>query len=371
MASVAIPMVYSPKHREHAPRKEYFHGRVLHTPEVPARANMIYSHLTASGLVQVIEPEAPVVLDEIIKVHDAGMVKCLQHISQHLEDYLYDPAQNYKLTVDGNYYYPLVFPSRSHMHRLHHSPMGRAGYYFFDTAAPVGVGTWEAALHSATVAYEGANQLLQHHLPVAYALCRPPGHHAGSDFMGGYCYLNNAAIAANHLLEMGKVALIDIDYHHGNGTQEIFWDNPAVFFASIHADPRHEYPYYSGYEDETGGIYAKNTSFNIPLPLQSDGNVYLSALKRVLEAVTHFQPAAVVISAGVDTYAEDPLGAFKLIHEDYYAIGEQIARLNLPTLFVQEGGYNVETTGALVEQLLSGFLGIQPAQEQSIRAANA
>jgi acetoin utilization deacetylase AcuC-like enzyme len=174
--------------------------------------------------------------------------------------------------------------------------------------------------------------------------------------VGGYCYLNNAAIAAHHLSARGNVAILDLDYHHGNGTQDIFWDNPRVFFGSIHADPRREYPYYAGYADETGGAHAPFSNLNLPLPSGTSGPAYLVALNRLLDAAQRFAPVTLVISIGFDTFIDDPLCAFQLILQDYRSIGAAIAQLGLPTLLVQEGGYNVSADGALAEQLLRGLL---------------
>jgi acetoin utilization deacetylase AcuC-like enzyme len=189
----------------------------------------------------------------------------------------------------------------------------------------------------------------------AYALCRPPGHHAGYRFFGGFCYLNNAAIAARTLLKEGKVAIIDIDYHHGNGTQDIFWNEGGVFYGSLHGDPSFEYPY-SGYADEQGGSAAPGTIMNIPLPAGTTRAPYLSALHQICQAVTEFKPSFLVISVGFDTYVDDPIGSFRLYIEDYTEIGRCLTQLALPTLLVQEGGYTAGMQGLLAERLMQGFL---------------
>jgi acetoin utilization deacetylase AcuC-like enzyme len=260
------------------------------------------------------------------------------------------------LTDPSGYVYAGLFPVRPEMARVASNPVHPFGYYCFDPDTPIGKGTWEAALSSAGAAVAGACLLLEGGARFAYALCRPPGHHAGSDFFGGYCYLNNAAIAAKRLQALGRVAIVDIDYHHGNGTQEIFWDDGQVFVGSLHADPDFAYPYYSGYADEVGGPEALDTITNVPLPAGTDGEAYLTALDRVLEQVSAFGPAVLVVSVGFDTYSGDPLSTFELEVGDYARIGDRLAQLECRTLFVQEGGYCLEALGTLAENLLSGFL---------------
>jgi acetoin utilization deacetylase AcuC-like enzyme len=190
----------------------------------------------------------------------------------------------------------------------------------------------------------------------AYALCRPPGHHAGAGFYGGYCYLNNGAIAARRLLNLGRVAIVDIDYHHGNGSQAIFWDEARVFVGSLHGDPDFAFPFYSGYADEAGGPGAEGTNLNVPLPAGTDGADYLTALDRLLDRVSAFDPATLVVSTGYDAYAGDPLSTFEVEADAYGHIGARLAQLDRPTLFVQEGGYCLEALAALAQNLISGFL---------------
>ena len=191
----------------------------------------------------------------------------------------------------------------------------------------------------------------------AYALCRPPGHHAGSSTYGGYCLLNNAALAAQCLLDDGcrRVSVIDVDYHHGNGTQEIFWERDDVFFVSIHGTPDTEYPYYLGYADEQGAGRGEGHTLNLPLPEGIGWDEYRVALATALEAVRRHAPDAIVVSLGVDTFEADPISAFRLTARHYPMIGASLAGLDCPTVLVQEGGYAVAEIGANVAGVLGAF----------------
>jgi acetoin utilization deacetylase AcuC-like enzyme len=191
----------------------------------------------------------------------------------------------------------------------------------------------------------------------AYALCRPPGHHAGRAVFGGYCFLNNAALAAQHLLDDGarRVAVLDIDYHHGNGTQDIFYRRADVLFASIHADPRTEYPFYLGHADETGDGAGEGFNLNLPLAAGATSAQWFAALETACIRIAGFGADALVVSLGVDTFAGDPLSRFALQSADFLRIGERIAHLGLPTAFVFEGGYSVAEIGINVVNVLEGF----------------
>jgi acetoin utilization deacetylase AcuC-like enzyme len=193
--------------------------------------------------------------------------------------------------------------------------------------------------------------------PAAFALSRPPGHHAGADFFGGYCFLNNAALAAQHLRTAGveRVAVLDVDYHHGNGTQDIFYERPDVFFASIHGDPHTEYPFYLGHADETGRGAGEGTNLNLPLPRGTGYAQWSAALEVALAAISRFGAQALVVSLGVDTFAGDPISGFCLQSEDYLRLGERLARVGLPTVLVFEGGYAVAEVGVNALNVLQAF----------------
>jgi acetoin utilization deacetylase AcuC-like enzyme len=217
-------------------------------------------------------------------------------------------------------------------------------------------GTYEAALSSANCALSGTQALLESE-HVAFALCRPPGHHAGKDYAAGYCFINNAAVAANILTSEGKVAVLDIDYHAGNGTQDIFYSRSDILTISIHADPAYEYPYYAGYAEETGAGDGLGFHHNYPLPAGTDDSQYIETLRAAIEQTSRFQPKYLIVSAGMDIYDGDPLGKFKVTQKGIREIGNQIESLGFPTLFVMEGGYANETLGDNIIILLEPFAG--------------
>lgn len=237
---------------------------------------------------------------------------------------------------------------------------GQLGAYCFGIYTPIFERTWEAAYWSTQVALTAAAQVTAGDR-LAYALCRPPGHHAAADMFGGFCYLNNVAIAADWLARSGRrVAIVDVDYHHGNGTQAIFYDRADVLFCSLHADPHDEYPYYWGYADETGTGSGEGANYNYPLPFGTDEETYLAALDDALTEVRHFSPDILLISLGLDTFVSDPVvtpgGGFKLQTDSYARIGQRFATLNLPTVVIQEGGYYLEALGANVISFFKGIL---------------
>ena len=231
------------------------------------------------------------------------------------------------------------------------------GRYSYDAATPISAGTWTAAYWGAQTALTALVPLLDGTQHVAFALCRPPGHHAGRDYLGGYCYLNNAAIAARRAVNSGfpRVAILDVDYHHGNGTQDVFYEDADVFYASLHGDPVTEYPFYWGHADERGAGAGEGTNLNVPLPRGTAIGPYLDALDRALDAIARFDPKLVIVSFGADTYAGDPICKLSLETADYPRVAERIERLQRPTLIVMEGGYAVDALGDNVAAFLSGF----------------
>ena len=232
----------------------------------------------------------------------------------------------------------------------------KLGRYSCDASTPIAQGTWASAYASAQTALAALDAVLAGDR-AAFALCRPPGHHCGADYMGGYCYLNSAAVAAEAAIAAGrrKVAILDIDYHHGNGTQDIFYARGDVLFVSIHADPATDYPFYWGFADETGEGAGEGATLNLPLPRGTALADYAPALDRALERITAFAPDILVCSYGADTYAGDPISHFRLETDDYPVIAGRIAGLGIPTAIVMEGGYAVDRLGANVAAFLSGF----------------
>lgn len=251
---------------------------------------------------------------------------------------------------------PNVHPARSPAH-YPRSIVGRAGWHMADTACPIGPGTWDAACAAADIAATAAALVLDG-AREAYALCRPPGHHAYADMAGGFCFLNNTAIAAQHLRRaFDRVAILDVDVHHGNGTQGIFYARPDVLTASIHADPADFYPFFWGHAAERGIGPGEGYNLNLPLPLGTGDDGVVAAVEQALERVAAFAPGAVVIALGLDAYEHDPLRALAVTTPGFARIGAAIGRVDLPVLLVQEGGYLSEGLGNNLESFLDGFRG--------------
>ena len=249
---------------------------------------------------------------------------------------------------------PYARPIRGQPHGAPHHPIEAFGWYSHDNDAIL-AGTWAAAIGAVDVTMSAWQAVADGDAPSAYALARPPGHHAAADSYAGYCFLNNAAIAAAAWADRGaRIAILDVDYHHGNGTQQIFWTRAEVCFVSLHADPAHEYPFFSGHADEQGAGPGTGTTHNYPLPLGTDWSTYRPALADALDAIVRYAPDALVVSLGVDTAAEDS-DTFRLVADDYPRMGEAIARLRVPTVFVQEGGYDLGVVGRNVTGVLRGF----------------
>lgn len=226
-----------------------------------------------------------------------------------------------------------------------------------DTYTPLVQGTYTAAVKSASLALEAADEVLSGQQRHVYALCRPPGHHAERDAMMGYCYFNNAALAADRLAKGGKkVAILDIDYHHGNGTQNLFYERSDVLYVSIHADPTNAFPYGSGYTDETGKDAGKGYNVNFPMPTDTTPESYLKTLQEAIGKINDYKPEYFVLSLGFDTYEHDPIAGLGIDEDTYEVIGQKIAsELAYPTVIVQEGGYNVEKLGELAKRFLTGY----------------
>jgi len=231
-----------------------------------------------------------------------------------------------------------------------------AGRYSLDASTPLTAETWDAAYWSAQSVLSALDAVLAGG-PAAFALCRPPGHHAGADYLGGYCYLNTAAIAAQAARDAGaeRVAILDIDYHHGNGTQDIFWTRGDVFYASIHADPATDYPFFWGHADETGEGEGLGTTLNLPLAQGAALDAFRAAQTVALDAIARFGADLLIVSFGADTWAGDPISYFKLETADYEILARDVAARGWPTVIAMEGGYATGALGANVTALLNGF----------------
>ncbi|MEM9452512.1 MAG: histone deacetylase family protein [Cyanobacteria bacterium P01_E01_bin.6] len=337
--------IYSDAHHLHHATAELIDGKMLPPFEMPKRAEMVLSRIKQNNLGSIVEPN-DFGLEPILRVHDADYVRFLQN------------AWDAWVAEHGNFdALPLNWPVRSlRSDRIPEVIDGKLSYYSFDAGTPITEGTWHAITTAVNVALTGQQQIIQG-TRAAFALCRPPGHHAAKDLLGGYCYFNNAAIAAQAFRDNGaeRVAILDVDYHHGNGTQAIFYDRADVMFLSIHGHPAQEYPYFSGYDDEIGSDSGIGFNQNYPLRWESDWDAYEDALAQAIHRIQLFKPDVVVVSLGVDTYEHDPISRFRLTLEDFPKIGRAIARLHRPTLFIMEGGYAVDDIGINVVSVLRGF----------------
>jgi len=330
---------WDPRQLAHAPALELHNGGFVPYAETPARAENIRAAL---GPAEAAEDhgEGP-----LRAVHDPAYLAFLRTA--------YDDWRAAGREGDASgYAWPVVRRRPLALDRID----ARLGAYSFDASSPIAAGTWEGAYWSAQTALSALDAVLAGER-TAFALCRPPGHHAGRDYLGGYCYLNSAAIAAEAARAAGRsrVAILDVDYHHGNGTQDIFYEDGEMLFVSLHADPRTDYPFFWGHADETGEGAGEGANLNLPLPQGTDLAAYLPALDTALERVAAFAPDLLVVSYGADTFAGDPISHFRLATEDYAVVARRIASLAKPTLIVMEGGYAVDALGANVASFLAGF----------------
>lgn len=343
-----VPVFFHEVQLAHRPRYEWQSGQRIHHPESSTRAEGILQALASRGPVYSVRE--PRVLDEheVAKVHSESLLQVYRTAS----------ASSSRAAI-----YPSVFPV-DHDHRsVNPANPNHTGAFCLDAGTPLHSSTWAAALWSAASAWDAADYvavLSEGDVPplaMSYALCRPPGHHATRDHFGGYCYLNNAALAARRLEALGPVALVDIDFHHGNGSQSIFYASDRVLFASIHGDPEVHYPYFWGYESEQGAGAGLGYNINVPLRVGVGVGAYLDALQtRILSRVRSFKPRFLVVSAGFDTAKGDPLGDFGLVAADFFVLGRLLGELKLPSVIVQEGGYDTSDLGTNVVSFLDGVL---------------
>ena len=350
-----MQIFHNPLHAAHAARQEMFRGRMVDSHEVPQRLEYVLDALRRHPLGALREPE----------VDDVALQHALQRV--HTPAYLEFLQQAWTSWVEldpGNAErdaLPSVWPLaradafRSDAPTRHFA--ARLGMHAFDSGTALTRGTWVAARAGAACALAAARELLGGGRS-AFALTRPPGHHAGPDYFGGYCFVNNAALAAQALRDGGcrRVAVLDIDYHHGNGTQTLFYRRSDVLTVSIHGDPQTEYPFFLGFADERGADSGLDCNLNLPLPRGSGIAAWREALLQGLQRVRSFGAEALVVPMGLDTFAGDPICGFALQRDDYPQIGSLLARAGLPTLFTFEGGYAVAELGIHAHKLLQGFV---------------
>ncbi|WP_338636200.1 histone deacetylase family protein [Spirobacillus cienkowskii] len=334
-----MKIYYSSLQKKHIIKKEIYGGKAHPYNDKVSRIDSILKAFKLDNKYEIVVPEI-IPYESLIAVHD--------------DDYLnfLESSQNLK---NDEIICPYVFPCDSRIQRREPFIPKRAGYYCFDAGTSLMHNTWNAAVASASAAYAAAKHT-KNTGEATYALCRPPGHHASKNMFGGYCYLNNAAIIAKYLSKSGSVMIIDFDYHHGNGTQSIFYDSSEVFYFSIHAHPLVEYPYFTGFEEEIGIDDGVNYNLNVPLmPLSSPNEYFKSLLNGLNKAFTIMEPDYLILSAGFDIESGDPIGHFNINCSDFNKLGREFFNLKKKTIILQEGGYLVSELGKNVESFLSGF----------------
>ena len=334
-----MKIFHHPAQMHHAPNRELHNGEWVPYAECPER------------LAQIVEA-----CGESEEVREHGMAPIEAVHDPHYLAFLKSAHEDWRAAGrEGDaigYSFPVVRRRPLKLDRID----ARLGAYAMDAASPIAEGTWEAAYWSAQSALT-ALDAIHGGESSAFALCRPPGHHAGRDYLGGYCFINNAAVAAQAASDggLGPVAVLDVDYHHGNGTQDIFYERGDVFFASIHADPVTDYPFFWGHADEGGEGEGEGATLNLPLPRGTDWPAYERALDQALAAIQSWGAKLLVISFGADTFAGDPISSFALQNADFSRMAARIHAAGLPALIVMEGGYAVGELGENVAAFLGGF----------------
>lgn len=345
--------LHNPSHRLHQGRHEMFRGQLVACHETTQRLDHVLDELRRrpqGELRTPTEAEGAALAGPLARIHDPRYLHFIEHA---WEDWLaLDPANAERDVL------PSVWPAPGmRLDVLPDNLAGRLGLFAFDAGTPLTAGSWAAARAGAACAVGAATAVASGSTRSAFALSRPPGHHAGRAFFGGYCFLNNAALAAQALRDAGarRVAVLDVDYHHGNGTQEIFYARDDVLTVSIHGDPRTEYPFFLGHADEHGTGPGDGFNLNLPLPRGTGFERWGEALRAGLSAIAGFSPDALVVPLGVDTFEGDPISGFHLRSSDYLEVGRLIAGAGLPTVFVFEGGYAVAEVGINTVNVLEGF----------------
>jgi acetoin utilization deacetylase AcuC-like enzyme len=341
-------IVHNPVHRLHEAHQEMFRGRLVPCHETPDRLDHVLAALAQRPMGPLCTPMA-ISDDTLAAIHSR---RYLDFLATAWEAWVALDPGNAAIDI-----LPSVWPARGCRHDVvPRNFAAQLGLYAFDAGSPMVAGTWTAARAGAACAVTAAQAVAAGERS-ALALTRPPGHHAGPDFFGGYSFLNNAALAAQTLRDGGaaRVAVLDVDYHHGNGTQTIFEARADVLTVSIHGDPMTEYPFFLGHADECGLGAGAGFNLNLPLPRGTSADIWFDALDHAAQAVARFRPDALVVPLGVDTFEGDPISGFHLRSADYLRLGERLARTGLPTVFTTEGGYAVAEVGTNVVNVLEGY----------------
>lgn len=353
-----MKVVYTPHHLAHDVTHETYLGVAVPANEVAERAERIRRALDTDGGFRVVEPIEHG-LDPVLAVHDAGLVRFVEEAW----------SQARRESIGRAFLVADTYPVRAMFEGMSDSVLarlrepraigGRTGFWGLDSSNPLVAGTYEASRWAVDVALTATDVVIDAGEPAAYGLCRPPGHHAGRSFAGGYCFFNNAAIAAESITRRTgePVAVLDVDIHHGNGTQQIFWRRGDVFYASIHADPADLYPFFLGHADEIGEGDGEGATFNQPMPAGTGDAAYLEAVDRALDAIARTRGSVVVVSLGFDTYGQDPIGTFALTTAVYHEVGRRVAGLGRRLVILQEGGYHRPSLGENARAWLRGAEG--------------
>ncbi len=322
-----MKIVYDPRHVFYSPKSEFDRTMMVNNPETPQRIEEIIKVLKFKYGNSFVKPK-DFPKSYIYLAHDSNYISWLKNRCDSLEDM--------------QEYFPKVF-----------------GYdRVFDNGTPLMKNSFEMAWMGVKCALTGAYELLNGVEDIVYVGTRPPGHHAGIDMGGGYCYMNNSAIAAKFLQMKsgGTVAVLDLDFHHGNGTQEIFYEDSSVLYISLHADPAQHFPFISGYEWEIGEGEGKGYNINFPLAGGTDGRTYLRTLEKAVQEIQDYDPSYLIVSLGTDTHKDDPLGNFMLGDSDFFEIGKLLSELDIFKLVIQEGGYNPVANASAVDSFMAGLL---------------
>ncbi|WP_417807570.1 histone deacetylase family protein [Thioclava sp.] len=337
---------YSENHRLHFPQAELSGGELVTPYERPSRVEYVLNRLKERGFGDIVAPDA-VDMAPVRSLLDPGYLQFLETAWD-----AWKAAGNAGEIIASN------IPARGmHLDRIPESIDGKVGYYCHASETAMTRGTWGAALSSVASA-QSAQRHVASGATAAFALCRPPGHHATADQFGGYCFINNAAVVAQMFRDagVGRVAILDIDFHHGNGTQDLFYERADVLFASLHGAPQQAYPHFIGYGDETGRGAGEGCNLNYPMPPGTGYDEWARALDDAIAKIGAWGAEALVVSLGVDAFKKDPISFFKLESEDFTDAGRRIGRMKLPTVFCMEGGYAVEEVGINTVNVLEGFL---------------
>ena len=340
-----MQIYFSDQHAVHAPGAFISRGQVTANPEMPARADALLGAARDAG--HALADSQSFGLAPVRAVHDGDYLDFLESAWREwcaLPDHAAEVIPN-------------VHQGRN-MSGRPRAIVGRAGFYQADCACPIGPGTWEGIRASADCALSAASQVMgSSATDYAYALCRPPGHHAYADMAGGFCFLNNTAIVAQYCRDHGaaRIAIVDVDVHHGNGTQGIFYKRGDVMTVSLHGDPAEFYPFFAGYREEVGEGDGHGCNVNVPLAGGTGDDAFMGHLHEALAQVREFEPTVLVVALGLDASEHDPLAFLKITTDGFRRIGEAVAAMGMPTVLVQEGGYLSEHLGANLAAALAGF----------------